>query len=332
VLRWTGGAINSTSHVATMTIAGSTAVARFAPASEGTVHLGSNITLDDGAVATLKAGIIQATNDGMEIDINENCGVKADPEPKKNVEFSKDVDIDAPTIKLQRAGSYFTVKTGTFKAAGTMVSTTGTVTLQSGTEAYFAGENSDYGYYQDPLTKLVMWAGSKLKSDKEILIVGGTLITTAKYTETCDVTIECTTLKLDQSTIKLARDPSDFDTHISYTFGRLNTLATVNWYNSTFQAYVPAEHDGAQGDLWWSSKVINVSPNLAGNATLSTLQVFAFDDESNVVTPTAGYRWLVIESATEVKKVNNAAPTLDGDVWQLDLVGNPVKEWHVISK
>jgi hypothetical protein len=135
---------------------------------------------------------------------------------------------------------------------------------------------------------------------------------------------------VDKSTIQLARDPNDFATHISSAFGTLNVIGFTEWLAATYEAYVPAEHNGEQGDWWRSRGEFKV-----GSATqLPTLKVFAFDDESNVVTPTTGYRWLVLSSRDEIKKNNNVAPSLDTAVWQIDTmgVGNRVDRWFAKAK
>jgi urease beta subunit len=135
---WTGGTLNSSTNLANVTITGTETTALIAPTSGGTVNLGSNINLSGGAVATLREGTINITNDGTAFNINANSEIRADPGA------NKDINIEANNfggqINLDAATSVFDAKSGRVNSTGSVKNTAGRFTLRSGALAAFTGE------------------------------------------------------------------------------------------------------------------------------------------------------------------------------------------------
>ncbi len=190
---WTGGTLNSSTNLATLTIDGATA--RIAPAGGGTVNLGDNITLAGGAVATLKEGTVLATNENEEIDVGEECGMEADPGADKGFKLDVGPGIENGADITIKGTSWFRVLSGTYTQKGHVLNN-GEFTLMPGTTATISGGGNVWGAYEQSgfgtTAILNLYGGSTLVDGglgTKPISIGGTLCT--NYGDgTSDATIQ----------------------------------------------------------------------------------------------------------------------------------------------
>src|SRR4029079_14621293 len=76
---WTAGKLNSTANLANVTITGEYATATIAPANGVTVNLGSNLSLMNGAFATMKEGTVEVNKSGIAFTTNGGSSFNIDP-------------------------------------------------------------------------------------------------------------------------------------------------------------------------------------------------------------------------------------------------------------
>jgi hypothetical protein len=319
---WTGGTLNSSASLANLNISGSTTTATINP-NGGTVNLGDNISLLNGAVATINAGTISMTNDGEEIDIETGSGLNADPGT------GKDADIDKKNVEENGAlmritdGGYFRVLSGDWKEAGYMVNADGEFTLKSGTTAYLTGiQNGTTAYIQDGGSTL-LYGGSAFSTDasKEIKIQGSaTLATVADANADCSATIDTGTLRMTGGDIYI-----NFGAPAHTTFGTLSIMGDVIWSGGTFHPFV--QNDTTNAD---QLSITGTLTFLVG-ATASIAPT-AIDAEWIPCMPTSGEKWLMITTTGGITTNNNPPRFTSTGIWALDPIldmNNNLTGWNL---
>lgn len=106
---WTGGTLNSSANLATVTLDGATGT--IAPAGGGTVNLGSSLTLLGGAAVTVKEGTIHVTSDDVEFNVNSSS-LLIDPGNTKSVGITGEGQLNSGS------GAWFQVVSGQYASDG----------------------------------------------------------------------------------------------------------------------------------------------------------------------------------------------------------------------
>ena len=324
---WTGGTLNSTSNLATVTITGSGTTGTIDP-DGGTVILGSSINLEDGAVATMKEGTINVINDGTEFKVWANSGLAVDPGVGNELVVAASPGQDVRTkIWILQATAWVEVRSGVFDAGGWVQNDGGEYRLKENTSAYHIPPNQDPYAYDQSAGALLLWNNTKLlaKADSSVRIAGGKLITVGENSATTQAVIQVGGyLLVTGGEILLGRYAIDPYDHVEYGFGALKVEGEVDWRGGTYRPYVPGEHDEAQGDLWWSTGTFWVG---WGTNPTPALAPVAYSDENNEMSPPSGRSLRVIKSDDEINAPFDL-PSYDADTWQLIPYGDETKDWE----
>ncbi len=175
---WTGGTLNNTTNLATLTLSGASAT--FAPVGGGTVSIGSNLTLTNSATAVIFEGDYDFKN-LPEVTVKPGTKMEAKPlTVTTTVKYIgvKQINVEAATFQVSGPG--------TFDASGVpMYNSSGVVTFLGSTTVKLGGSvtipnlgiQTSISYYQDGTSYLQLEAGSELRVAKETRIAGGTLRT-----------------------------------------------------------------------------------------------------------------------------------------------------------
>jgi hypothetical protein len=325
---WTGGTLNSSSNLANLNISGSTTTATIAPANAGTINLGDNINLLNGAVATMNAGTINVTNDNVEWDIgdpsNSWCVLNMAPGDGKNVVITGTTTNNG-IMKIGKNDSV-NVLSGTWTYQGRIENAGGTFTLQTGSTATVTKGANAPQYYQGSGSSF-LYSGSTLQLGMfgMVIFAGGTLQTVNAGTGTDAAIIrpgQGGFFNFDAGDIYINSSPSDPGSHSEV--GTLEIDGSVQWTGGTYHPRVPAEHDGWSADLWYATGTFSIS-KLLPTSPGPVLAPIALDDEDNVVPPPSGSSWLVIQADQGITIQNNNPnlPSVDANNWLAFLDGNP---------
>jgi hypothetical protein len=287
---WTGGTFNSTSNLANVNISGNTATATFAPTNGGTVNLGSNINLSNGATATMSVGTINITNDSEEIDVGANCGMTVDPGSGLIAALTSPFNT---RIQVEANGSW-TVNRGTFSAAGMFTNDGGTFTLKSQTSAIFPGlANNSHAYVQnDGATYLYGSQGSAglITGPKhDVRIRGGMLDAIfddgqSGYPATANILTDA--LFIEGGDIYINYVPGVLHT----VYGELFVTGKVDWVGGTYHPFVEgnvnAGNSTGYSDFWSIGGTLFVGQNAALDPTSVVGGLPA--------SATSGYQWTIL--------------------------------------
>jgi hypothetical protein len=332
---WTGGTLNSTTNLSTVTVTGSTATALIAPTSGGTVSLGSNISLSDGAVATLREGTITATNSGLTFTINANSGMAADPGQNKETLVAASPGLElGPKIEI-KAGGWVEVRSGSYSNKGTARNDGGRFTLLTGTRAVFTDPNLPAYNQVGGTTEL--HRGSTLRVEMPNLVPGvslrgGSLVTVGAGSgadaANIEVTGESRSVHFRGADVYINSRPGDHGS--VHEMGTLRVDADVYWTAGTYYPRVPGEHNGWTSDLWHATDSFILGRENDQNRP--TLAPIVLSDESTVpFPPTAGDRWLVMSSDVLVRDAGFHL-IYPETAWIIDQVDNPVRRWFIRAK
>lgn len=315
---WQGGVLNSSTHLAVLHLIGNT-MGTISPGVLGTVSLGSTISLENGAKLLQGAGTVSVINDGVEIDINANCGMEADPGQDNKASYEKGGTVTfGAVMKIQGADSYFTVLSGTFETSG-KIQNSGKVTLRSLTTLACSDPGTAYS---QTAGATVLHGGSGLIALENMEISGGKLLTVDadRWNALCRITAQ--ELKITGGKIAINHDPDEpLGVH---TFGVLRCNANVTWTGGSFHPLVPYDVDEGAADKWYASGTFTIG----GTASLVPVAIVT----SNPPIPTdpvVGFRWLVLEGG---RFPNNNAPAIDVNSWALVAESGASKGWYVKAK
>ena len=320
---WTGGTLNSTNHLAELTLTGTDTWATFAPTSAGTVNSGSSINLSNGAVATLKGGTLEFTNEDTEINLNDDSGMLVDVAAPfvQSIEASFTI-VHGGQLNIKDQ-AWVDVVRGEFLNTTPLKNTGGSFILRPDTHASFAGkvDNVNGGpAVQQTAGVIYLYKGSILEvgnAEFGLLMSGGALsIQLDQGTGPAEI---IGNVKVTGGDVISGANASG-DTHL---FGTLKVEGNVNWIGGTYRPYVEAESDWGGSDVWYVTGTFTIG----GTAALVPVAV---DGENNATTPPSNYHWLLLEADTGF--ANNNTPSFDGDLWILDSVGNPRTRWDLRSK
>jgi hypothetical protein len=323
--QWTRGTLNSSSYLSTLILDGATA--NIAPASTmgfppppGTVYLGSNITLTNGTVATMREGTIEITNEGMEIDVGDDCQMNVDPGTGKKTEITGDVET-GETLKIRETGAV-RVLSGSFPLKG-QVENDGEFTLKAGTTASIEW-NGNVGFtkaYFQGAGVTQLYDGSLLETtgtNVDVVFFGGKLMTVGG-----DATIKGDLRVTGTTEILINSGPNETASY--HIYGTLTIDGDVSWEAGTYRPRVPAEHNQGQADLWYATGTFSAS------GIGPQIVPVALDDEQAEVPPDSEDSWLVIKANGGLTS-NNNAPHYDTNIWILETAGiNPVTEWWMTA-
>jgi hypothetical protein len=318
--QWTRGTLNSSSYLSTLILDGATA--NIAPASTmgfppppGTVYLGSNITLTNGTVATMREGTIEITNEGMEIDVGDDCQMNVDPGTGKKTEITGDVET-GETLKIRATGAV-RVWSGTFDVVKGKVENDGEFTLKTGTTATIQW-NGNVGFtraYRQDSGVTQLYDGSLLKltgTNIDVVIAGGKLMTVGG-----DATIEGDLTVSGLAEVLINSGPNETASY--HIYGTLTIDGDVAWNGGTYRPRVPAEHNQGRADLWYATGTFSA----AGIGT--QVVPVALDDEQAEVPPDSEDSWKVFEADGGL--TGNNAPNYDTDIWILQSDQNDTEWW-----
>jgi hypothetical protein len=328
---WTGGTLNSSNYLANVTLDGATGLIE--PAGGGTVNLGSNFKLSNSAVATMKEGTINITNDGMVFEVNQNCGMMADPGLNKEIVVAASPGLTlGPDIQI-KAGAWVEVRSGTYSNDGRVENHGGKFTLKADTEAFFKGfQGVEAGYYQS-LGSTFLHGGSTLSvgTNKNVTFQGGTLQTVeAGTSSTSWVTIQVGfLLRFESGDIYINSGPGV--TSFGNDYGTLRVVGKVSWSGGTFHARVPAEHNGWDADLWYATGTFDMY-KLQPTSPGPQLAPVPLSDENDPTVPTTGFTWKILQADGGITAAQGLT-MYDGNLWAHDAVGNnPVTQWKLRAK
>jgi hypothetical protein len=288
---WTGGTINSTSSLANVIIDGATAL--IAPTGGGTVNLGSNISLENGAVATMNAGTLNLINAGTQVDIKAGTKLQIDAGLNGIVAFAT---LAGATQVNLKAGGELTVQTGEWTTYAPLKNEGGTFTVSSAAKAGIhgavAGDAGGRSYVQTSGTTRLYGkaananSNARLSASEGMLMSGGTLaiVPTEDGITLADATIVLGGMADKTLTIAggqiIYEDNAIGDTHV---FGQLKIVGNVNWTAGTYRPFVSAQVE-SDTDLWLVQGSFSIGGTAAVDAT-------AVDGENNSVPPPADMFW-----------------------------------------
>lgn len=326
---WTGGTLNNSTNAANVTITGATATALFAPTGGGTVLLGSNISIENGADATVRDGTI----DGNKADL------------KVETKTSGSLFVEAGAYALLGAtqflqgviglGSSWTVGAGADAQFKGQLTNLGTYTLLPGAKCEVTGKAFDpagdnIAYVQSSATgKTLLHGNSELvtPNNMTVTINIGTLATVYDPgASTGNATIRTKTLVFREGDIYINYG-SGSGSH--YHFGELVVDGNVKWIGGTFHVYVYS--DGTTGDVWRTTNPGGGSGRFDIDVGAVVAPVFVDSDYGTSSDPSSGEDWEVLKAGGGF--VDEDAPTnTNPSQWSMviDDEGNPPIYWRLI--
>jgi hypothetical protein len=321
---WTGGTLNGTSYASALTVSGSTATATIAPTSGGTVNLGSTLNLSGGTVATIGAGTLNITKDGVNFNVNANSGMLVDPGALNSFTVSASFTI-VNGVQLNIAEqAWVKAVSGAWLNATPVKNMGGSLILRPDTHVSFLGHVDNVASgpsIQQTAGVIYLYPGSILETNNEqvgMLMSGGALSIQLDEggTDPAEITGN---IKIIGGDIVSGANANG-DTHL---FGELRVEGNVTWLGGTYRPYLNAAAD-------WDSDVWHVTGafTIGGTAALAPVAV---DAENNPVTPAADMHWILLLGDAGITAANNT-PSYDSNLWGIDLVGNPVTKWELRSK
>ena len=318
---WTGGTLNSTANLANLTITGSSATALVAPEGGGTVNLGDNITLEEGAAGTIGGGTI-ALNKDVSLITSTGSSLYFNPGALGETILGVYHFLHGEILP----GTSWTVAAHKAYEYHGEITNQGTFTILP--DSYFTISGvalSDIAYTQGGATSATYLHGSSylLTGDgKRVLIGGGNaghrlLI----HAGTGTAHIWTDTLEVDGG-----------DIYVNYGTGHTNfdellVDGNIWWRGGTFHPYVYA---GGAADVW---RATNPGGN-SGNFDIdggTIAPIYLDSDYGPSSFPHSGDWWQVLKADTGF--VDNDAPSLDDTfLWSLQIdPGTPKKYWKLVA-
>jgi hypothetical protein len=321
---WTRGTLNSSTHLSSLILDGATA--SIAPASAGTVYLGSNFTMENGTEATMGEGTILVNKSGIEITTSNGSGFAIVPGALHEAIIGATHDA-LPPQGLIMAGNSWTLYSGSFTYGGP-VGNAGTVTLMPDTIfAVNGNEGTGEGYLQwGTNSATYLYGGSNLLSYQPVLIQNGKLATVwAESVNSGTGTIVCpTTVTITGGDIYVGMQQGS---HIH--FGELLIDGNAEWTGGTFHPYVYA--DGVSNDVWRTTGR-TFAPGTFTISGGTIAPVYLDSDYGTSSNPHSGDSWQVLKAGGGF--TNNTAPSVsNADLWsvQIDPINPPIY-WKLIAK
>ncbi len=322
---WTDGTLNNTTYLANITLTGSTATGLIAPTGAGTVWLGSDFSIEDGAVATLNSGAIDLNKDGIQLSTTTDGSIDV-------ISNALSPAVLGVTRYLQgyiTSNTTWTVHAGaSFTTRGKVFNDGGTFTLLPEALATITGKPLDDVAYVQNSGGTYLHGGSTLATaaTKSVVIVQGILATvyaSDASTATATATIMTKTLKVEGGDIYINYQGSNVH------FGELLVVGNVLWTGGTFHTEVYA--NGTTCDVW---RTINPGGN-SGKFDIDggTIDVIYLDtDHHTGSVPTTGMSWEVLQAGGTF--VDNDAPSVsEPDFWSVEIDPFiPPIYWKVVAK
>jgi hypothetical protein len=307
---WTGGTLNSTSNLATLTVTGSNTTGRIEPDGGGTITLGSHFTMENGAAVTMKEGTVDVNKTGLQFITATGSSFAIDPGTLKTAILGV-LQPPVPLEGLVMAGTSWTVWSGKFKHGGP-IGNAGTVTLMPGVAVFLSGDpQTNEGYVQWAENAATYLHGfSNLASEEEVLISGGTLATVwSDYYSTGHATIIAPTVKVSGGHIYLDWQGAN------HHFGELIIDGNLVWSGGTYHPYVYSE--GVANDVWRT-----ISRNHPpGTFTINggtIAPVYLDSDYGTSSPPTTGAAWNVLQTGSSFSI--QTAPSVDNTfLWGIEI-------------
>jgi hypothetical protein len=264
------------------------------------VNTGDSINFVSGATGTLKAGTINVTNDGTEIDVGEGSGLVDDPGTYGTTEAGN--WAGGTTLVVYQTG-WFTVLTGTYRQFGS-VATRGVFTLMDDT-TLFVRDN----YLQVSGATLLHGGSTLLVGDEfeGMTVEGGMLATVANSSGSADATIDGD-LIVEGGDVYIGANLSP------HHYGTLSVTGSVDWSAGTFHPFVDNDENWGVSDRWYAGGTFTIR----GTAALAPA---ALDGNDTPVMPTSRRHWEMITSGSRIT-IGNGAPSYNTDIWAVDLDPN----------
>ena len=310
---WTGGIVNSTSNLANLVLDGATG--SLAPTNGGTVYLGSNINLENGAAVTQGAGTINVTNADLTFTVNANCSYDVNP----GAGFSAFISSIFSTHFRVTAGSAYTLhENGIWSFSGD-VRNQGTFSLMGESVVSILGlgipvdpndPDSLYLYLQTS-GATYLYGSSLLSTGRGAKFSAGILATKYAATETsnhdCSASVTADILEFREGDIYIGYGAS----HLA--FGTLDVNGRVNWSGGTYHPCVRSYANGSVGesDLWHSTGRFEVYSG-------TTLTPIVVDAEGAVVDRAdSGKNYVIVKADTASDPPPEGSPSYDTILWDL---------------
>ncbi len=322
---WTGGTLNSTETIAGLIITDTTTTALIAPASGGTVNLGSHLNFENGAIGTMKEGTINLLNDGIEFNIFENCGVVVDPGQDKYTITNQDGPVSQGNPLRVWFGGWFKVLSGRHYDArfGSAVNE-GTFILMPGASARFATKVpsplADYSFWSSGAEQIAADATLELnfmmrKTAGAIFIQSGTKPQGFEGNLVGD-------LKIINGDIRFEDMSTSPEIH---EFGEFRVKGNVIWDEGTYYPFVSSENNNVS-DQWTATGTFSIGAN-------AQLVPTAVDAENLPVPPPNLMSWTILSSVGGFANVNK--PSFDANIWDLNALvggGGQTLGWYLKKK
>jgi hypothetical protein len=285
---WTGGILNSTTHLATVHITGATG--QVLPPDVDALDLGSTLSLEDEAVVEFDPGEIDAHND-PEINLCGNCEADA----TLNITLTpKTLRIFGVTQINLTTGDKLDVAGGTMYANCPIYNNNGALVIHGSGEVNLTGTVT-YGlttvtnsYYQQGSSPLLsIESGSALTVENPARMDSGVLQTLYNENLADTVAAQKATINGDLQvrggTVQIC-----FGGGAPGHYGTLYVSGSVVMSGGTYHPYVKGAQAGTC-DLWKSGGDFSVNPAGVGTASLNVTDP---DGPATVANST----WTIIES------------------------------------
>ncbi|MCI0701384.1 MAG: hypothetical protein L0241_09920 [Planctomycetia bacterium] len=320
---WTGGILNSSSFLSSVTITGSTATALFAPASGGTVWLGSSISLANGAAGTMEEGTIDLNKAGIEFSTSTGSSLDIAPNSAPVI-----LGVTQYLNGIIGSGSSWTVKADASVAFKGQLTNNGTLALLAGSTATVAGKPMIAVAYSQGVGAATDLHGSSTlatAADKKVILAGGRLATV--YDDdvgNANATIRTDLLEVAGTDIYIAYQGANYD------FGELLVDGDVLWTGGTFHTKVWC--DGMTNDVWRTTNASGNGAQFDINAGAIVEPIFVDSDYGTSSLPTSGDDWEILKAGGGFADATAPAVS-DTGTWEMeiDVVAPPIY-WKLIAK
>ena len=319
---WTGGTLNSTANLQTVNIIGITGL--LAPVNAGTVSLGSHLTLENGAVVTMKEGDVTLFNDGITFTIKTNCELIADPGQNKPIDFAGPIAFGNP-MHIKNGG-WFKVLTGFYNAEnGSVLNEGGSFILESNTVANFGKEVPGMppqvaSSFWQKYGNLYFAADGMLLLEEGMLMDGGAIVQKSGTKPP----LFLGNLGVPTSKLLMRNGHVLFENMAGvggYEFGEFIVTGDVDWRGGMFHPFVSSFSSDLR-DRWMVYGQFDINVGLNPSATL---QPNAVDLTGIGDIPLPGMTWEILSATT----MSATPPSYDSITWALDSVGNPQRAWNL---
>jgi hypothetical protein len=315
---WTGGTLNSSANASNLILTGSSATGTIAPASGGTVYLGSNVRLEDGAQATMAEGTIDLNKENLDLVIGTGTRFTVAPGPSKTATLGGSRHMQ---IKPLPEGD-FTVEEGGRAMLTGGHDNRGIVTLFANARYDVSGRAlDDVAYVQfGTAARTFLYGGSHISTGpgKWVLIDGGILATKwAPSVGSANAHIFTHTLEVISGDIHLNYgDPLE---HLD--FGTLTVGGNVWWKGGTYHPYV--YEGGIESDLWNATGTFSIDGG--------SLAPIALDSNFVPTTPTPLDSWVILQATGGFEDLTT--PSFDDDTWSMVPLyeGGIHRSWKLVA-